>query len=134
MGKKRILTFGEETNDIVSALNKILLEKGRLNTNPNTLFLLSYDSYDIKNNKTPEDSVCRYTISGLKHIFPLIKIELGEDNKILVEDSILEGFSALPKHDNHITYIKEIMLDIFCLYQHDENKIPKNLYQWYFKK
>jgi hypothetical protein len=127
----KILKFSEETTNIVESINKKLLSEGRLNTNPGMLLFHSYDSYDIEKDETPIDSICRYTVSGLKHIFPLIKIELHNENKIFVEDTLLE-FSAIPDK-NHIEYIKEIMIDIFCLYQNDETKIPKSMYKWYYK-
>lgn len=130
---KTIFRFDKKTAKIVGDLNKIFLQKGKLSTHPDLLLFHSYDSYDIENDKTPIDSVCRYTIQGLKHIFPLIKIELGVSNEIIVEDKILENYSVIP-NKIHDDYIKEIMLDIFILYQHDENKIPKKYYGWYFKK
>lgn len=127
----KIFKFSEETTNIVDSLNKKLLAEGRLSTNPIMLAFHSYDSYDIERKKIPIDSICRYTISGLKYIFPLIKIELRNDNEIFVEDKLLE-FSAIPNKE-HIEYIKEIMIDIFCLYQNDETKIPKSMYKWYYK-
>jgi len=125
------LKFNKEIINIVNELNKKLLSKGKLSTNPNLLLYHSYDSYDVINNKIPINSICRFTIDGLKHIFPLIKFELGNNNEIIVEDIILKDFNALP-NKNHIDYIKEIMLDIFILYKNDENKIPKDLYKWFF--
>lgn len=127
---KKIFKFSEKTTNIVDSLNKKLLSEGTLSTNPCMLVFHSYDSYDIEKKEIPIDSVCRYTVSGLKYLFPLVKIELHNDNEIFVEDNLIE-FSAIP-NKNHIEYIKEIMLDIFCLYQNDETKIPKAMYKWYF--
>jgi hypothetical protein len=127
----KILKFSEETTNIVDSLNKILLSEGRLSTDPDMLMFHSYDSYNIGKDETPIDSICRYTVGGLKHIFPLIKIELRNENEIFVEDNLFV-FSATPTK-NHIEYIKEIMIDIFCLYQNDEIKIPKSMYKWYYK-
>jgi len=127
----KILKFSKETTNIVDSLNKILLADGRLSTDPDMLMFHSYDSYNIDKDETPIDSICRYTVDGLKHIFPLIKIELRNENEIFVEDNLFE-FSAIPTK-NHIEYIKEIMIDIFCLYQNDETKIPKSMYKWYYK-
>ena len=126
-----ILKFSEETTNIVEFLNKELLAEGRLSTDPYMLMFHSYDSYDIVKNKTPIDSICRYTVSGLNHIFPLINIELRNENEIFIENKLFK-FSAIPTK-NHIEYIKEIMIDIFCLYQNDETKIPKSMYEWYYK-
>lgn len=128
---EKILKFSDETTNIVDAINKKLLAEGRLSTNPDMLMFHSYDSYNIEKDETPIDSICRYTVSGLKHIFPLIKIELRNEIEIFVEDKLFE-FSAIP-NKNHIEYIKEIMIDIFCLYQNDETKIPKSMYKWYYK-
>lgn len=127
----KILKFSDETTKIVESINKKLLVEGRLSTDPDMLMFHSYDSYNIEKDETPIDSICRYTVSGLKHIFPLIKIELRNENEIFVEDKLFE-FSAIPTK-NHIEYIKEIMIDIFCLYQNDETKIPKSMYKWYYK-
>ena len=127
----KILKFSEETTNVVEFLNKQFLSEGRLCTNQDALIYHSYDSYNITKNETPIDSICRYTVSGLKHTFPLIKIELRNESDIFVEDKLF-NFSAIP-NKNPIEYIKEIMLDIFCLYQDDETKIPKSLYKWYFK-
>ncbi len=127
----KIFKFSEETVNIVDSLNKKLLSEDRLCTDPNMLLFHSYDSYDIGKDETPIGSICRYTVSGLKHIFPLIKIELRNENEIFVEDKLFE-FSAIP-NKNHIEYIKEIMIDIFCFYQNDETKIPKSMYKWYYK-
>jgi len=127
----KILKFSDETTNIVESINKKLLAEGRLSTDPDTLMFHSYDSYNIEKDETPTDSICRFTVSGLKHIFPLIKIELRNENEIFVEDNLFE-FSAIP-NKNHIVYIKEIMIDIFCLYQNDETKIPKSMYKWYYK-
>jgi hypothetical protein len=129
---KKTLTFSQTTNDIVAAINAQLLKEGKLGTAPFMLAYHSYDSYDITNECTPDDSIARFTISGLKHIFPLLKIELGESNTVVVEGKALEGWSSMYRGDNHIGYIEEIMLDIFILYQDDEEKIPKHLYDWYF--
>lgn len=126
-----MVKFSNETNNIVDELNNGLLRKGNLCTNPIMLPYMSYDSYDILKNETPIDSICRFTVSDLKHIFPLIKIKLVNETELYVEDKLFE-FSALP-NGNHIEYITKIMLDIFCLYQNDENKIPKSMYEWYFK-
>lgn len=128
---EKILKFSDETTNIVDVINKKLLEEGRLSTDPDMLMFHSYDSYNIEKDETPIDSICRYTVGGLKHIFPLIKIELRNENEIFVEDKLFE-FSAIP-NKNHIEYIKEIMIDIFCLYQSDETKIPKSMYKWYYK-
>ena len=132
---KKELKFSQTTKDIVDFLNQELLISGKLSTNPSLLLFQSYDAYDIINNKTPYDSMCRYTIDGLRHIFPLLKIDLGSNNEIYVEGKLLEGYSAHPENSNkdHIEYIKEIMIDIFLLYQNDKTKIPKNLYSWYFQ-
>ena len=127
----KILKFGDETTNIVESINKKLLAEGRLSTDPDMLMFHSYDSYDIDKDETPIDSICRYTVGGLKHIFPLIKIELRKEDEIFVEDKLFE-FSAIPTK-NHIEYIKEVMIDIFCLYQNDETKIPKSMYKWYYK-
>lgn len=127
----KILKFSDETTNIVESINKKLLAEGRLSTDPDMLMFHSYDSYNIDKDETPIDSICRYTVGGLKHIFPLIKIELRNEDKIFVEDKLFE-FSAIPTK-NHIEYIKEIMIDIFCLYQNDETKIPKSMYKWYYK-
>lgn len=127
----KILKFSDETTNIVESINKKLLAEGRLSTDPDMLMFHSYDSYNIDKDEIPVDSICRYTVGGLKHIFPLIKIELRNENEIYVEDTMLE-FSAIP-NKNHIEYIKEIMIDIFCLYQNDETKIPKSMYKWYYK-
>jgi hypothetical protein len=125
----KFFTFSDEVTNIVECLNKELLSKGKLSTNPDMLDFESYDSYDISNNEIPMDSICRFTINGLRHVFPLIKIELRNDVEIFIEDKLFE-FSAIP-NKKHTDYIKEIMIDIFCLFQNDETKIPKNLYQWY---
>jgi hypothetical protein len=45
------------------------------------------------------------TVSGLKHIFPLIKIELRNENEIFVEDKLFE-FSAIPSKNHIITKFK----------------------------
>ena len=127
----KILKFSDETTNIVESINKKLLVEGRLSTDPYMLMFYSYDSYDIDKDETPIDSICRYTVGGLKHIFPLIKIELRNEDEIFVEDKLFE-FSAIPTK-NHIEYIKEVMIDIFCLYQNDETKIPKSMYKWYYK-
>jgi hypothetical protein len=127
----KILKFSDETTNIVESINKKLLVEGRLSTDPYMLMFHSYDSYDIDKDETPIDSICRYTVGGLKHIFPLIKIELRNEDEIFVEDKLFE-FSAIPTK-NHIEYIKEVMIDIFCLYQNDETKIPKSMYKWYYK-
>lgn len=127
----KILKFSDETTNIVESINKKLLAEGRLSTDPDMLMFHSYDSYNIDKDETPIDSICRYTVGGLKHIFPLIKIELCNEDEIFVEDKLFE-FSAIPTK-NHIEYIKEIMIDIFCLYQNDETKIPKSMYKWYYK-
>ena len=127
----KILKFSDETTNIVESINKKLLAEGRLSTDPDMLMFHSYDSYNIDKDETPIDSICRYTVGGLKHIFPLIKIELRNEDEIFVEDKLFE-FSAIPTK-NHIEYIKEIMIDIFCLYQNDETKIPKSMYKWYYK-
>lgn len=112
-------------------LNDKFLSENKLNTNPKNLMFQSYDSYDIENDKIPIDSICSFTISGLKHVFPLIKIELSDKNEIIVEDNLI-GISAIP-NKNHVDYIKEIMLDIFLLFQNDETKIPKSMYKWYYE-
>jgi len=112
--------------------NDKLLDNCKLSTDPDLLLFHSYDSYDLKNDKLPIDSICRFTLSGLKHIFPLIKIELYNHDEISIENNQLI-FSAIPNKD-HIEYIKEIMINIFSLYYNDETKIPKSLYEWYFKK
>jgi hypothetical protein len=127
----KILKFSDETTNIVESINKKLLAEGRLSTDPDMLMFHSYDSYNIDKDETPIDSICRYTVGGLKHIFPLIKIELRNEDEIFVEDKLFE-FSAIPTK-NHIEYIKEVMIDIFCLYQNDETKIPKSMYKWYYK-
>ena len=119
---EKILKFSDETTNIVDSINKKLLAEGRLSTDPYMLMFHSYDSYNIDKDETPIDSICRYTVGGLKHIFPLIKIELRNEIEIFVEDKLFE-FSAIP-NKNHIEYIKEIMIDIFCLYQNNETKIP----------
>ena len=108
----KILKFGDETTNIVESINKKLLAEGRLSTDPDMLMFHSYDSYDIDKDETPIDSICRYTVGGLKHIFPLIKIELRNEDEIFVEDKLFE-FSAIPTK-NHIEYIKEVIIDIFC--------------------
>lgn len=127
----KILKFSDETTNIVESINKKLLAEGRLSTDPCMLMFHSYDSYNIDKDETPIDSICRYTVGGLKHIFPLIKIELRNEDEIFVEDKLFDC-SAIPTK-NHIEYIKEIMIDIFCLYQNDETKIPKSMYKWYYK-
>lgn len=128
---KEIIKFSEKTNNIVDGLNTKLIKEGKLSTNPMFLHYFGYDSYNFKTNKTPEDSIYRYTITGLKHIFPLIDIKLCNNDEIYIEGNLFE-FSAIPNKD-HIEYIKEIMLDIFLLYQNDESKIPKKIYKWYFE-
>lgn len=133
---KGIISISEKTNSVVAGLNAKFLKEGRLMTNPFGLIYHSYDSYDIKNDKTPDDSISRFTIDGLKHIFPLIDIELGDNNEIIVENNILPNYFAFIdlEHGDHIEYIKEIMLDIFLIYEKDETKIPPNMYKWYFNK
>lgn len=127
----KILKFSDETTNIVESINKKLLAEDRLSTDPCMLMFHSYDSYNIDKDETSIDSICRYTVGGLKHIFPLIKIELRNEDEIFVEDKLFD-FSAIPTK-NHIEYIKEIMIDIFCLYQNDETKIHKSMYKWYYK-
>lgn len=123
--------FNDETNDVVNNFNKGLSNEGKLSTNPYILDYFSYDCYDIVKNETPVYSLCCFTVNGLKYIFPKIKIELRNDHEIFVEGELMK-FSAIPDMDNHIDYIKKIMMDIFCLYQKDETKIPPSMYGWYF--
>lgn len=125
------MKFSEQTIDIVETLNKKLLSEGILSTDPDILIFQPYDAYDFNKDEIPVDSICRYTISCLKHIFPLIKIELRNKDEIFVDGKLIE-FSAIPTKE-HIEYIKDIMVDIFCLYQNDETKIPKPMYNWYYK-
>lgn len=130
------MKFSQKTTDIVAQINEGLLKSGKLSTNPDPiLYFLAYDSCCNSDFVTPRDSICRYTIDGLKHIFPLIKIELkGEE--IYVEEKLFD-YSAFPPNgqgENHINYIKEIMLDVFLMFQNDEAKIPKSLYRWYFQE
>jgi hypothetical protein len=127
----KILKFSEEITNIVDSLNEKLLLENKISTDPCVLLFHSYDSYDIVKNETPIDSICRFTVSGLKYLFPLIKIELQNNDEIFVEDKLFE-FSAIPNKE-HVEYIKEIMIDIFSLYHNDETKIPKQMYKWYYK-
>lgn len=88
--KNKYLKFSDETTNIVNALNNNLLFECKLSTNPNMLMFLSYNSYDFEKDEAPIDSICRFTIRCLKHIFPLIKIELVNNNDIFVEDKLFE--------------------------------------------
>lgn len=124
------MKFSKETTDIVDNLNKKLLSEGNLSTHPDMLIFQSYDAYDTQKDETPIDSICRYTLTGLKHLFPLIKIELRNDNQIFIEEKYF--CSAIP-NIKHIDYIKEIMIDIFVIYQNNETKLPKHMYKWYYE-
>lgn len=134
--------FTKKTLKDVENLNNNFLDLAMLSTDPVMINYLSYDSSLID-----LDTISRFTINGLKMLFPLIKIEFNTEHELIVENKPL-GISTIPNinlelNENgfyeidgnaHIEYIKEIMLDIFCLYQNDETKIPKNMYEWYFKK
>jgi len=92
----------------------------------------SYDACNLKTGEVPNESLCRFTVNGLKHIFsPLINIALKDGDKIEVEGDIMD-FSALPPNgtDGHIEYIQECMLEIVILY---EDKMDIGKYDWYFK-
>lgn len=127
----KYIKFSDNCNNIVDQLNKDLLLKGTLSTDPSILRYLSYDCFNITKGEPTIDSICRFTITGLQHIFPLIKIDLYNNTEILIESNLI-NFSAIP-NKNHIEYIEEIMIDIFSSYQHNEIKIPKTMYNWYFK-
>ncbi len=143
--KDGVIRFSNEVTNVVASLNAQWLKEGRLATNPNILHFHSYDSSIISDDPTkcgpPDDSISRFTIDGLRSIFPLIKIELGEYDEIIVEGEIIQDFTAFfdvknkrERHNCHIEYIKEIMLDIFSMYKDDETKIPRKMYKWYFKE
>lgn len=126
-----ILKINPKIIDITDDLNRELLTKWRVSTNPDMLFFMSYDSYDIEKNETPLDSLCRYTVRGLKHIFPLLKVEIRDEYKLYVENNLID-FNPIPAGD-HDEYIKKIMEHIFLLYDGDETKLPKKLYKWRYQ-
>lgn len=134
--KNNIISFSDEITDVVNSLNTQFLKEGKLCTNPDMLHFHSYCAYDLTNDKTPDFSISKFTIDGLKSIFPLIDINLGENDEIIVEGIVLENYTAFidVNHVDHIEYIKNIMLDIFLIYEKDETKIPPKLYKWYFEK
>ena len=99
--------------------------------NPIFLLYMSYDSC-YSNGVIPKESIVRFTIDGLKMIFPHINIE-SDGEKIIVEGIELVEYSALPNKE-HIDYIKEVMVIIFSIYENDEVKIPKDRYKWWFNK
>lgn len=127
-----IIKFSDELTDLVSSLNLKLLQKGRLSTDPSFLMFHSYDSFNIETLETPRDSICRFTIIGLKSILPLFNIETDENERIKVEGEYIGEYKAYPTK-NHIEYIKEIALKVIMNFDGDEAKLPKNLYKWYYK-
>lgn len=139
--KDGILSFSDEVTSVVAGFNAKLLKEGRLATFPEILYYHSYDSCYISEDgrgNTPADSISRFTVDGLKSIFPLIRIELGPNDEIIVEGKVLPEYTAFfdknTGHSDHIEYIKEIMLDIFKIYENDETKIPRTkMYKWYFE-
>ena len=132
INENNIIKFSDKTINIVKDINAQFLAKRTLLTDPEFLFLQSYNSYNIETDDIPIDSICRYTLDCLNFIFPLVNFSINEDNMIIIDGNLTE-YSAIPK-GNHIVYVKDIMLDIIPLYQDDETKMPKEMYHWYFNK
>jgi hypothetical protein len=88
INENNIIKFSDETTEIVDAIRRQLLSERRLCTDPDMLFLHSYDSFNLDTNEVPEDSLCRYTLEGLNHIFPFVKFNINEDNIILVDGNL----------------------------------------------
>ena len=109
-----------------------IIEKGRLNTIPGIPLFLAYDSHCLDTDEVPRNSICNFTISGLKCAFPDMKIEQGANEEVIIDGESL-GFSAMPPGgtDDQKTYMKGLILEIFLLHFDNEKKIPDILYKWY---
>lgn len=99
--------------------------------------LICYNSFYIDTYQIPDIAIAQRTVECLQYVFPYIKIELGEEFKIIIEDKPLNKYSAhinIEERD-HDDYIKEIMIELFSIYDTDEQKMPKKnkMYNWYFK-